>query len=389
MIILGISAFYHDSAAALIIDGVIVGAAQEERFTRIKHDPAFPSRAVEYLLDEAGIGVGDIDFVAFYEKPLLKFERLLETYLAYAPSGFGSFRRALPVWAGEKLFLAGSIKKSLGKKELKAPLVYPTHHESHAASAFFPSPFEDAAILTVDGVGEWDTTTIGVGKGNKIEIKKRIAFPHSLGLLYSAFTYYTGFRVNSGEYKLMGLAPYGEPKYVDLIKENLIDVKEDGSFRLAMEYFNYCQGLTMVGKKFEQLFGRERRKAESEIDNFYMDIAASIQRVTEEIVLKLARHAREISGSENLVMAGGVALNCVANGKIVKEKIFKNVWVQPASGDAGGALGAAQFVWYQLLNKDRKTVSPDGQSASYLGPEFSNAEIAEFVEGVWREGGSI
>lgn len=379
MNILGISAFYHDSAATLICDGKICAAAQEERFTRKKHDASFPEHAIAYCLSEAGLSISDIDYVAFYEKPLLKFERLLETYLAYAPAGFASFRQAIPAWIKDKLFLPRKIQKELGKA-YTGPLVYPEHHESHAASAFFPSPFEEAAILTIDGVGEWATTTIGEGKDNKINLLEHLDFPHSIGLLYSAFTYYAGFRVNSGEYKLMGLAPYGEPKYADLIREELIDIKEDGSFRLNMKYFNYCQGLTMTNSKFHNLFGQPPRKPESELEKFHMDIAASIQTVTEEIILKLVQHAHEVTGLENLCLAGGVALNCVANGRILREGPFKNVWIQPAAGDAGGALGAAMMVWYHLLENPRTPQQPDGQSASHLGPEFGDNEIRQFLE---------
>jgi carbamoyltransferase len=379
MNILGISAFYHDSAAALICDGEICAAAQEERFTRKKHDASFPENAIAYCLRQGGISISDIDYVAFYEKPLLKFDRLLETYLAYAPAGFSSFRQAIPTWVTEKLFLPRKIHKKLGK-DYKGPLVYPEHHESHAASAFFPSPFSEAAVVTIDGVGEWATTTIGEGRDNKIRLIEHQDFPHSLGLLYSAFTYYTGFRVNSGEYKLMGLAPYGEPKFADRIREELIDIREDGSFRLNMKYFNYCQGLTMTNGRFHNLFGRPPRKPETALDEFHMDVAASIQEVTEEIILKIARHAHDLTGQENLCLAGGVALNCVANGRLLREGPFKKVWVQPAAGDAGGALGAALMVWYQLLDNPRTPIKPDGQNASYLGPDFSDDEIRRFLE---------
>lgn len=379
MNILGISAFYHDSAAALICDGEICAAAQEERFTRKKHDAAFPEHAIAYCLRQAGIRISDVDYVVFYEKPLLKFERLLETYLAYAPSGFASFRQAIPRWITDKLFLPGKIRKKLGK-DYTGPLVYSEHHESHAASAFFPSPFDEAAVVTIDGVGEWATTTIGEGRANKIRLIEHLDFPHSLGLLYSAFTYYTGFRVNSGEYKLMGLAPYGEPRFTDLIREELIDIREDGSFRLNMKYFNYCQGLTMTNKRFDRLFGRPPRKPETELDEFHMDVAASIQQVTEEIVLKLVRHAYDLTGHKNLCLAGGVALNCVANGRLLREGPFENVWIQPAAGDAGGALGAAMMVWYQLLENARTSGKLDGQGASYLGPTFDDDEIRGFLE---------
>ena len=379
MNILGISAFYHDSAAALICDGKICAAAQEERFTRKKHDASFPENAIDYCLREAGISISDIDYVAFYEKPLLKFERLLETYLAYAPAGFASFRQVIPAWIADKLFLTRKIRKALGEN-YQGPLVYPEHHESHAASAFFPSPFSEAAVVTIDGVGEWATTTIGEGRDNKINLLEHLDFPHSLGLLYSAFTYYTGFRVNSGEYKLMGLAPYGEPKYADLIREKLINIRDDGSFRLNMKYFNYCQGLTMTNKRFHDLFGQPPRKPESDLDEFHMDIAASIQKVTEEVVMKLARHAHELTEHKNLCLAGGVALNCVANGRLLREGPFENIWIQPAAGDAGGALGAAMMVWYQLLDNPRTPCKPDGQSASYLGPDFGDDEIRQFLE---------
>ena len=377
MNILGISAFYHDSAAALLTDGKIAAAAQEERFTRKKHDPAFPTNAVDYCLREAGLTADQIDYVAFYEKPLLKFDRLLETYLAYAPAGFRSFRMALPLWLKKKLFLRREMGAGLGK-QFKGSYVFTEHHESHAASAFLPSPFEEAAILTVDGVGEWATTTFGEGKGNRFTLSGEIKFPHSLGLLYSAFTYYCGFRVNSGEYKLMGLAPYGEPIYADLIADNVIDVKEDGSFRLDMKYFNYCQGLTMTNRRFEQLMGQPRRASETELTQFYMDVAASIQAVTEDVILKLGRHVHKQTGQKNLCLAGGVALNCVANGKLLREGPFENVWIQPAAGDAGGALGAAQFVWHQLLDNPRNADTDQGPS--YLGPEYSQEEINSFLD---------
>ncbi len=382
MNILGISAFYHDSAAALLCDGEIAAAAQEERFTRKKHDSAFPVHAIRFCLDQQGLDLSQIDYVVFYEKPLLKFERLLETYVAFAPAGFPSFRKAIPVWVKEKLFLPRLMRSSLKELpgEYKKPFVYTGHHESHAASAFFPSPFEEAAIITVDGVGEWTTTSIGKGCGNKIELRYELRFPHSLGLLYSSFTYYTGFRVNSGEYKLMGLAPYGVPKYTGQIEEHLIDIREDGSFRMNMNYFNYCQGLTMTNRRFEDLFGHPARKPESDLSEFYMDIAASIQKVTEKIMLRIAAHAHKITGCDSLCLAGGVALNCVANGRILREGPFENLWIQPAAGDAGGALGAAQFVWHQLLEKPRTPVLPDHQSGSYLGPDFSDAEIETFLE---------
>ncbi len=381
MNILGISAFYHDSAAALIQNGRIVAAAQEERFTRKKHDHEFPMQAVNYCLAEGGITPEQIDHVVFYDKPFLKFERLLETYLAYAPAGFASFKMAMPLWLRQKLHLPREMHSALGKKYRKR-FVFTSHHESHAASAFFPSPYEDAAIITVDGVGEWATTTIGHGKGNKMKLIRELRFPHSLGLLYSAFTYYCGFRVNSGEYKLMGLAPYGEPKYKDIIYRHLIDVKADGSFRMDMQYFNYCQGLTMTNDKFAALFGQPARRAEADHSDFYMDMAASIQEVTEDIMLKLAVEAKRLTGSRNLCLAGGVALNCVANGRIVREGPFENVWIQPAAGDAGGALGAALFCWHQLLdNKRHATGANDLQSGSFLGPEFSDEETKRQLDG--------
>lgn len=372
--ILGISAFYHDSAAALVVDGRIVAAAQEERFTRKKHDPAFPSRAAAYCLQEAGLTATDLDYVAFYDKPLTKFERLLETYLAFAPSGLRSFCQAIPVWVKEKLFLPRSIRKGLGGAP-KMPLVFLDHHESHAASAFFPSPFEEAAILTMDGVGEWSTTCLGVGRGNRIELTHHLAFPHSLGLLYSAFTYYCGFKVNSGEYKLMGLAPYGRPIYKDLILQRLVDLKPDGSMWLDMEYFNYCHGLTMTGRKFHQLFGGPPRPPESRIEQKHMDLAASIQAVCEEAVLRMARHVHAQTRQKHLVMAGGVALNCVANGRLLREGPFEDIWIQPAAGDAGGSLGAAFFVWHQLLGRPRQPDGHDSQQGSLLGPAFTQEDV--------------
>ena len=360
------------------MDGEIVAAAQEERFTRKKHDHAFPRRAIDYCLREAGLAPAELDHVAFYDKPLLKFERLLETYVGYAPVGFRSFRKAMPLWLKEKLWLPRQIDKGLAS-QFNGRYIFTEHHESHAASAFFPSPFSDAAIVTMDGVGEWATSSFGTGHGNRIELTHELHFPHSLGLLYSAFTYYTGFRVNSGEYKLMGLAPYGEPKYRDLILDKLLDLKEDGSFRLDMSYFNYCQGLTMTGKKFHDLFGRPPRAAESEIRQKDMDLAASIQQVTEEVVLRIVRHVHKRTGERNLVLAGGVALNCVANGRILRESPFDELWVQPAAGDAGGALGAALFVWHQLLDKPRRVGTPDSQAGSLLGPSFSNEEIGRYL----------
>jgi len=372
--ILGISAFYHDSAAALLVDGEIVAAAQEERFTRQKHDAAFPQHAVDYCLTTAGLTPNQLDHVGFYEKPLRKFERLLETYLSFAPAGYRSFRKAIPLWLKQKLYLPREMRQGL-RNEYKGRFVFTEHHESHAASAFFPSPFDEAAILTLDGVGEWSTSTIGFGQSNTIELTHEMRFPHSLGLLYSAFTWYTGFRVNSGEYKLMGLAPYGEPQYRDLILNHLLTLKVDGSFRMDMSYFNYCQGLTMTSAKFHQLFGGPPRKPEDEITQKEMDIAASVQSVTEEIMLQMAHYAHRLTGSENLVMAGGVALNCVGNGRILREGPFQNVWIQPASGDAGGALGTALFIWHQLLQKPRTPGTTDSQKGSFLGPAFSDDEI--------------
>lgn len=377
--ILGISAFYHDSAAALVADGEIVAAAQEERFTRIKHDHEFPKHAVDYCLREAGITPEQLDHVVFYDKPLQKFDRLLETYLAYAPEGLRSFMMAMPLWLKTKLHLPREIRKALEGRYQKR-IAFTGHHESHAASTFFVSPYDEAAILTLDGVGEWDTATIGVGKGNKIKMLKTLHFPHSLGLLYSAVTYFCGFKVNSGEYKLMGLAPYGEPKYSDMILQHLVDLKEDGSLAMDMSYFNYCQGLTMTNDKFAALFGGPARNPESAITQREMDIAASIQKVTEEAVLRMARHARELTGCRNLCMAGGVALNCVANGKLLRAKIFDDVFVTPASGDAGGALGAALFVHHQLLDKPRNPGGRDSARGSLLGPKFSNDEIRAFLQ---------
>ncbi|RIK65137.1 MAG: hypothetical protein DCC65_13235 [Planctomycetota bacterium] len=382
MNILGISAFYHDSAACLVRDGRIIAAAQEERFTRKKHDYRFPQNAIDYCLKEGGVTPADLDFVAFYDKPLLKFERLIETYVAYAPQGFRSFREAMPLWLRQKLWLPREMDKGL-RHQYKNRYVFCDHHESHAASAFFPSPFEEAAILTLDGVGEWSTTTYGFGRGNKIELTHEIRFPHSVGLLYSAFTYFTGFRVNSGEYKLMGLAPYGEPRYVDLIMKHLIDVKEDGSFRMDMSYFNYCQGLTMTNEKFDALFGGPARRPESRLTQREMDIAASIQAVTEEIMIRCAKHVRRETGMRNLVLAGGVALNCVGNGRILSDGIFDNIFIQPAAGDAGGALGAALFVWHQLLDKPRKADGVnDSMAGALLGPKFSNPEIKAYLDSI-------
>ena len=377
--ILGISAFYHDSAAAILRNGEIIAAAQEERFTRKKHDPAYPIHAVSYCLQEAGITLGDVQYVSFYEKPFLKLERLLLTYLNYAPVGVLSFLKAMPVWLKEKIFLKDLLLAEL--VGFKGELLFPEHHESHAASAFFPSPFKSAAILTMDGVGEWATTSFGVGDGNSLKLLNEIRFPHSLGLLYSAFTYYGGFRVNSGEYKLMGLAPYGEPKYAHLIRQKLVDIKDDGSFRLNMDYFNYPAGLTMTSGKLHRLFGRGPRKPETALTQFDIDMARSIQEVTEEIMLKTARHVRALTGQENLCLAGGVALNCVGNGKIARANIFKKIWIQPAAGDAGGALGAALCVWYQYLNKPRCVDGThDLQKGSYLGPEYSDEEVEAFLK---------
>jgi carbamoyltransferase len=378
--ILGISAFYHDSAAALVIDGRIAAAAQEERFTRTKHDPGFPLHAIRYCLDQAGIRAGDLDHVVFYEKPFIKFERLLETYLAFAPSGFPSFRLAIPLWLKEKLFQKRLLRQSLAEIDpdidWEARLLFTDHHQSHAASAFFASPFEAAAVLTLDGVGEWTTTSSGMGRGNKLEITREIQFPHSIGLLYSAFTYYTGFKVNSGEYKVMGLAPYGEPKYVEKIFDSLVDLKDDGSYRLDLGYFNYCTGLTMTNGRFHDLFGGEPRKPEQLLDQRHMDLAASIQKATEEIVLRLARSLAKETGAANLCLAGGVALNCVANGKILRERNFERIWIQPAAGDAGGAVGAALAAHYQFNGAARPSNgAADSMSGAYLGPSYAQAEI--------------
>lgn len=391
MIILGISAFYHDSAAAIIDGEHIIAAAQEERFTRIKHDAAFPINAVEYCIKEAGLTIDQIDNVVFFEKPFIKFERLLETYVSFAPKGFGSFRAALPLWVKEKLFQKKIIREMMSRfptengEEIDwdSKLKFSEHHLSHAASAFYPSPFDEAVVLTLDGVGEWVTTSVAIGRGNKLEIVKEIHFPHSLGLLYSAFTYYTGFRVNSGEYKVMGLAPYGEPKYTHIILDNLIDVKEDGSYRLDQSYFNYCTGLTMTNNKFDQLFGQPARKPdEEELEQFHMDIAASVQQVTEIIVLKLTESLAKETGIRNLCLAGGVALNCVANGKIKRAGHFDNVWVQPAAGDAGGALGAAQAVAHLVHDLPRTVKPEDNMRGSYLGCEFETDEIKQRLSAV-------
>ncbi len=388
MYILGISAYYHDASAVLIDNEHIIAAAQEERFTRKKHDASFPSNAIRYCLREAGIKLSDVSYIAFYDKPFLKFERLLETYLAEAPRGLKSFMMSMPVWLKDKLFLKETLARNfktisaLSKAEIMTKLMFGEHHQSHAASAFYPSPFEEAAILTIDGVGEWATTSLAFGKNNHIEFLKEIHFPHSLGLLYSAFTYYTGFKVNSGEYKLMGLAPYGNPIYVNKIKENIIDIKEDGSYQLNMQYFNYTAGLTMTSEKFHKLFNAKPRAQEGKLSQFEMDLAASIQIVTEEVVSKMARFARQVTGSNNLCLAGGVALNCVSNGKLFKEGIFKDLWIQPAAGDAGGALGAAYSVFYEELKYPR-TLNPnkkDRMQGSYLGPKFSAAETKNSLD---------
>ena len=377
--ILGISAFYHDSAAAQLVDGRIVAAAQEERFTRAKHDAGFPTHAIAYCLAEAGLDAADLDYVGFYDKPLLKFERLLETYLAYAPRGFGSFIKAMPQWLKQKLHLPREIRRGLGGGYQKS-LTFTEHHESHGASAFFASPFDNAAILTLDGVGEWATASYGVGHGNRITLSHELRFPHSLGLLYSAFTYYTGFKVNSGEYKLMGLAPYGEPTFADLIRDHLIDAKPDGSFKMDMTYFQYCEGLRMTSPAFDTLFGGPRRAPESPITQREMDIAASIQVVTEDIMLAAARHVHRETGQRHLCLAGGVALNCVGNGRILREGPFDDIWIQPAAGDAGGALGVALFIWHQLLDQPRTDAADDRQSGSLLGPHFSDDALARFLD---------
>lgn len=401
MYILGISSFFHDSAACLIKGEKIVAAAQEERFTRKKHDEAFPKNAILYVLSEAGITLDEVEYIGFFEKPLIKFERLIETYLAEAPRGFKSFATSIPIWLKHKLFLKDTLIKELAevqhslsknknfdikkaKSAIASKILFAKHHQSHAASCFYPSPFRESAILTMDGVGEWATTSIAHGVDNKINFLEEIHFPHSLGLLYSAITYFTGFKVNSGEYKVMGLAPYGEPKYVDLIKNNLIDIKEDGSFKLNMDYFNYTVGLTMTSKKMDELFGRKPRKSESNLTQFEMDLARSLQEVTEEVMIKLAKAAQKLTGSKNLTLAGGVALNCVGNGKILQEKIFDNIWIQPAAGDAGGALGAAQAIYYQHLNKPRKCYESgkDNMEGAYLGKKFSNEEVRQYLDSV-------
>ena len=385
--ILGISAFYHDSAAALIEDGIIIAAAQEERFSRKKHDDRFPTNAIQFLLKNSKCSLNDIDKIVFYEKPFLKFERLLETYIGFSPKGFKQFSKAIPIWLKEKLFQKNEIIRYLKEIDItftpKEKILFSEHHFSHAASAYYPSPFNNAIILTADGVGEWATTTVAIGKGNKIEMKKEIEFPHSLGLLYSAFTYYTGFKVNGGEYKLMGLAPYGEPKFFQIIMDNLIDIKEDGSFRLNQKYFDYATGLTMTNDKFNKLFGNLRRNPDEEkIAQFHMDIAASIQKVTEFVMLKIVKSLHNEYKIENLCLAGGVALNCVANGKILKEKIFKNIWIQPAAGDAGGSLGAALGYWFNELKKERPNNNKDQMKCSYLGPEYSSLEIKDILKDI-------
>ncbi|MBI3695657.1 MAG: carbamoyltransferase [Acidobacteria bacterium] len=383
MRILGLSAYYHDSAACLVEEGCIVAAAQEERFSRKKHDHRFPAHALEFCLRHAGIRASDVDLVVFYDKPLQKFERLLETYLDYAPAGLRSFLQAMPLWLREKLWMREEIAKQCG---YHGKVLFTEHHESHAASAFFPSPFESAAILTIDGVGEWATSSFGYGRGNEVHLLAETHFPHSLGLLYSAFTYYTGFKVNSGEYKVMGLAPYGQPRYTQKILNELVDVREDGSLRLNMRYFNYCQGLTMTNEAFDRLFGGPPREAESKLTQREMDLARSLQDVTELVMMRMAGHVHKVTGERNLCLAGGVALNCVGNGRILREGPFERLWIQPAAGDAGGALGAALSVWYQYCNNPRSVSAvcgehSDGMSGSYLGPEFSNQEILEFLDG--------
>ena len=383
MNILGISAFYHDSAAALVRDGHIIAAAQEERFTRKKHDPGFPVQAVRYCLAEGGVAPDQLDAVAFYDKPISKFARILETHMGVAPKGLRTFMMALPVWLKQKLWIPPEIETALEKAGIRMPpeLFFPEHHESHAASAFYPSPYKSAAILTIDGVGEWATSTIGHGRDNKLDILSELRFPHSLGLLYSAFTYFTGFKVNSGEYKLMGLAPYGLPKYVDVIRDHLLDLRDDGSFRLNLDYFGYLDGLTMTNDRFAGLFGGPARPSESDLTQREMDIAASIQVVTEDIVLNMARHAKKITGEKHLCMAGGVALNCVANGRLLREGIFEDIWIQPAAGDAGGALGCALLAWHQIKGNPRTADGKrDQMNGAYLGPDFPDAEIGDFLQ---------
>jgi carbamoyltransferase len=377
MNILGLSAFYHDSAACLVRDGEIIAAAQEERFTRKRHDADFPKQAVEYCLQEAGIKVSDLDYVGFYDKPFIKFERILETYLSIAPTGLKQFLSAIPIWLKDKLWTRENIRKHL---DYSGPILFSEHHESHAASAFYPSPFDEAAVLTMDGVGEWATTSIGVGKGHQLDLLQELSFPHSLGLLYSAFTYYLGFKVNSGEYKVMGLAPYGEPRYVNLIRDNLIDLKEDGSFRMDMKYFNFLGGLTMTNSRLDKLMGAPARKQEAQLTQREMDIAASLQVVTEEVMLKMSRYVRELTGMKSLCLAGGVALNCVGNGKILKEKVFDDIWIQPAAGDAGGAAGVALCIWYKVLKNERKVVAgKDAMKGSYLGPGYDSESIQKYL----------
>ena len=384
MLVLGLSAYYHDGAAALLRDGAIAAAAQEERFTRIKHDARFPSHAVRYCLQEAGVALDDVDAIVFYEKPFLKFERLLETYLATAPRGFRSFRAAMPIWTKQKLFQKRTLRKALeglGGSRIESRLLFAEHHQSHAASAFFPSPFDDAVVVTMDGVGEWATTSVCVGQGNTLQTHKEIRFPHSLGLLYSAFTYYTGFKVNSGEYKVMGLAPYGEPKYAQRIRDHLIDVKPDGSFHVAQEYFDYATGLTMTNARFHDLFGGAPRRPESPLAQRDMDLAASVQAVTEDVVARLTTSAAKETGQRNLCLAGGVALNCVANGKLKRSRVFDGIWVQPAAGDAGGALGAAYAAWHQHYERPRRTsTGTDAMQGSFLGPAFDDDAIASRIE---------
>ncbi|MCB0350898.1 MAG: hypothetical protein KDD38_06930, partial [Bdellovibrionales bacterium] len=384
MYILGISAFYHDSAVSLIKDGEILSAAQEERFTRIKHDPSFPIEAIQYCLSEQKIKLSDVDYIVFYEKPFLKFDRLLENYFAFAPKGFLSYIKAMPAWIGEKLFLKNLMIKKLKKIDSdynykKTPLLFTEHHQSHTASAYYPSPFDEAIIITADGVGEWSTTTISLGKGHELREVRKIEYPHSLGLLYSAFTYFTGFKVNSGEYKLMGLAPYGRPLYVDKIKQNIIDIKDDGSFHLNMDYFTFATSGRMTHHKFEELFNCKTRKPESPLEQIHMDLAASVQQVTEEIMIKMVNYAVREFGIKKLCLAGGVALNCVANGEILRRCEIDDIWIQPAAGDAGGALGAALSVWHQYLNKPKLKTSSDTLKGTYLGPEFTDSEIEEML----------
>jgi carbamoyltransferase len=378
MYILGISAYYHDSAAAVVKDGNIIAAAQEERFTRKKHDFNFPKNAIEYCMKEAGITAKDLGYVAFYDKPLIKFERILETYLAYAPHGIQSFFMAMPLWLKDKLWIPNLIEKDLG---YEGEILFPEHHESHAASAFFPSPYQEAAFLTLDGVGEWTTTSYGIGKGNELKIHGELNFPHSLGLLYSAFTYFTGFKVNSAEYKVMGLAPYGEPKYVKQIFDHIVDLKEDGSFKMNMEYFDYCAGLRMTNDKFAELFGGPPRVGETKLTQREMDLARSVQEVTEEVMLRMTHHVKKETGQKNLVLAGGVALNCVGNGRVLREGPFENIWIQPAAGDAGGALGAALYTWHTYLGNERKADGEkDSQYGSYLGPVYTDDEIEHYLK---------